>query len=374
MYMFAYKSHLFSHLLMKVTAILKGTLDKQGKKTVYIRVNDANERTFKATKIKVQKKDWIEERGLVKSSHPDSMNYNTIIRKLIHETEATYVRTEYRPEKKSNLDFFDYCDRLMPSWEAQRSPDTIKSYLRDMAKLRRFRSSFRLSDVDEEFLNDYRDSLEAEKLDQNTVWSYFKFLRMVIRKACRSSILDKNPFDKFDQPQYRDSLRTFLTEKELALVDQFALDPASSTELKFSANWFLFGCYTGLRYGDKHRFDKLKHMVSGRLVMETKKTGEVISLPILPKHDELLRRVEYRALWISNQRYNTNLKSIMRKCGIDKVVSAHISRHTFATLCASKKISLEVTAKMLGHRRTSVTAIYYKIMDARVDDELMKLV
>jgi integrase/recombinase XerD len=357
---------------MKVTAILKGKPDKLGKQSVYIRINDGDLRVFKAAKIKVKKADWS-DKGLVKQQNPDAALYNSLIKKLIHESEANFADTYHKPVKKKDEDFFAYYERSLKAFARSRKMHTVKGYQRDIAKLKSFRSSFRLSEINLEFLQKYQDFLNEQGLETNTVWSYFKFLKMMIHKAKKEELIDKNPFDQFDKPAYKDRMKTFLTEQELETVDRFALHPKTSEQLRFSANWFLIGCYTGLRYSDQNSFSKAKNIVGDRFIKETDKTGSIVSMPVSDRLKKLFERVGYSNLNISNQRYNTNLKSIVSKCKIEKKVSAHIARHTFATLCASKGVSIEVCAKLLGHSSTKITSIYYKIMNVRIDDEVSRI-
>lgn len=72
---------------------------------------------------------------------------------------------------------------------------------------------------------------------------------------------------------------------------------------------------------------------------------------------------------------NANLKDIALMCGINKHVTFHTSRHTFAsTVTLANNISLEVVAKMMGHTNTRMTTRYAKLVDKTIAKQMDKLI
>ncbi|MFR9526176.1 MAG: site-specific integrase [Rikenellaceae bacterium] len=76
---------------------------------------------------------------------------------------------------------------------------------------------------------------------------------------------------------------------------------------------------------------------------------------------------------ISNQRLNSYLKELADICGIDKHLTSHTARYSFATLSLTSGISIESVAKMLGHANIRMTQHYAKILDTKINDEMDKL-
>ena len=70
---------------------------------------------------------------------------------------------------------------------------------------------------------------------------------------------------------------------------------------------------------------------------------------------------------------NSYLKEIADVCGIEKPLSTHIARHTFATIALANKVSIESIAKMLGHTDIRTTKIYAKIMDRTISSEMQAM-
>ena len=155
---------------------------------------------------------------------------------------------------------------------------------------------------------------------------------------------------------------------ELASISKMETD---AIILKNMAAWFLFACYTGLRYSDVKNFDPAKHIQNGRIILHTTKTGEVVSISTSSRAKSILEQYPKAPIY-SNQKCNQYLKAIAHICGIDKRLTFHTARHTFAVQCANLGISQEVTSKLLGHSDLRTTGIYYKIVNERIDREMEK--
>lgn len=67
---------------------------------------------------------------------------------------------------------------------------------------------------------------------------------------------------------------------------------------------------------------------------------------------------------------NEYLKEITTVCGINKTITFHMSRHTFATLSLGYDVPIETVSKMLGHTDIKTTQIYAKITDRKLSDDM----
>src|SRR3546814_19994895 len=76
---------------------------------------------------------------------------------------------------------------------------------------------------------------------------------------------------------------------------------------------------------------------------------------------------------ISNQKMNAYLKEIAHVCGIQKPLTFHIARHTFATtVTLLNGVPIESVSRMLGHTNIKTTQHYAKILDMKVSEEIGK--
>lgn len=77
---------------------------------------------------------------------------------------------------------------------------------------------------------------------------------------------------------------------------------------------------------------------------------------------------------LTNQKMNSYLKEIADVCGINKELTFHIARHTFATtVTLSNGVPIESVSKMLGHKNIQTTQHYAKVLDRKVSDDMMVL-
>jgi len=74
--------------------------------------------------------------------------------------------------------------------------------------------------------------------------------------------------------------------------------------------------------------------------------------------------------FISIQNYNIGLKVVAKQCGIEKNVSSHLARHTFATYTIEKGVSIESVSKMLGHTNIATTQNYARITENKIGKEM----
>jgi site-specific recombinase XerD len=354
---------------MKVSATLKGAKDSLGRRTIYIRIAEGSVRSFRATKMKVQPNQF--KKGKV-VDHVQASLFNANIKKLILETEVAQM--EGKLNRFPDADFFSYYNKCVHEWEKTGvlKHSSVVQYRLELNKVAGFRSSFKLSQIDHSFLKAYKNYCYGLGNVGNTVWKSFKILRRVILHAYNvDRLIEYNPLQGFDFPKYKDPKKVFLTQEQVNLIEE--ISATLSPSLQYTATWFLIGCYTGLSFADMANFDKKKNVKSGRLLIDRVKTGGVISMPIMDKVRGLLEKINYEPYKYSDQLFRRNLNTLREKCEIDEHFSIHTARHTFATLAASAGISIEVTAKLLGHASTKTTQIYYKIVNKRVDSEYDKM-
>lgn len=134
---------------------------------------------------------------------------------------------------------------------------------------------------------------------------------------------------------------------------------------------FLFSCLTGLRRSDVLRLtwgDVHKQGEFTRIIFRQKKTSGQEYLDISPQAAELMgeRGLPDEHVFTdihSPSCTNNTLKLWVAKAGINKTITFHCGRHTFATLMLDIGTDIYTVSKLLGHRDLSTTQIYAKVMD-----------
>ena len=214
----------------------------------------------------------------------------------------------------------------------------------------------------------------------NTVSSYIKNLKFIIKTAYCSGWMKSNPFALYHYiPPQVD--RGYLTEAE---INRLLAAELKRPRQRIIRDTFLFSCFTGICYADmclltERQFAQDVHgdwWVSDRRL----KTGTVYKVKLLPVAVRLFEK--YRPMrsdapvfpMLHLVTMNMTLKTIAKICKIDKRISFHLGRHTYATtICLSNGISLEALSKMLGHKHVSTTQIYAKVTQPMIDREIDSL-
>ena len=172
----------------------------------------------------------------------------------------------------------------------------------------------------------------------------------------------------------------FLSTDELKILE---LHSFSQPRLKFVKNLFVFCCYTGLAYNELFKLEK-KHILKGFdgnfwINMTRDKTAKPISVPLLPKAEEIIKIYishEQKVFpKISNQKYNSYLKEIAAIVGIDKRMTTHMARRTFAsTVLLYNNVPMEIVSELLGHSSLKITQDSYgKVVQRKVSMEMKRL-
>ena len=208
--------------------------------------------------------------------------------------------------------------------------------------------------------------LKVRGLSENTQYKYFTILKVVINSAVRSGIMSSNPCDNIDnslKPRQESAEREFLTIEELGkLMETNPTDHTRKT--------FLFGCFTGLRHSDivTLQWEDIKQTEEGLMIRKKQqKTENVVEIPMNKAAISLLPARKEKGLIFGDKftqvHRNKIIKRWVKSVGIDKHITFHCSRHTFATLLISKGADLYVVSKLLGHTNIETTQIYAKVVD-----------
>ena len=238
-----------------------------------------------------------------------------------------------------------------------------------------------LREIKYRFIVDLEFFLRTEyKYSQNTTYKCMKFFKQVINKAIRAGLITVDPFNGYKISIERVD-RGYLTEDELQkmMVKEFA-----SARLEQVRDIFIFACFTGLAYIDlaNLRVDNIQKMFDGRLwvVTHRQKTNTKVTVPLLKPALKILEK--YNGMFsdgkllpiITNQKLNCYLKEIATICGIEKNLTFHLARHTFATtMTLGKGVPIESVSKMLGHTNIQTTQIYARITAQKISHDMEDL-
>lgn len=262
--------------------------------------------------------------------------------------------------------------------------ETTLNHIRNFLKWKYQVSDMNIRNLKYSFVTDFEFYLQSEKnIDINTNGKYIKNLKKVITECVVKGWLDKNPFLAY-KVKHIDPDIPHLTEHELATLEAKEF---TNERLSLVKDLFVFSCYTGLAYVDASKLTKDNIHIGidkNKWIMKNREKTDVASrVPLLPpalaiieKYKDHPKNCNAGTLLpvLSNQKINAYLKEIADVCGINKEITFHVARHTFATtVTLGNGVPIETVSKMLGHKKLQTTQIYAKVLDNKISDDMQAL-
>lgn len=276
------------------------------------------------------------------------------------------------------------------AWGTMKNYYTTQRYIQKFLKKRYKSSDITLTDLSYQFISDFEHFLRTyepvdhqKKMSNNGVMKHLERFRKMINMAVKMEWIEKDPFSRYQLRFFKNS-REFLTSEELIKIEEKSL---SFDRLDYVRDLFVFSCYTGLAYIDAMglRPENVGVGIDGEMWISCyrQKTSQPVRIPLLPKALEYVEKYKShpRSLNkgtvfpnISNQKLNSYLKEIADLCGIEKPLTFHIARHTFATtVTLTNGVPIETVSKLLGHTSIKTTQIYAKIVEQKVSNDMKQL-
>lgn len=246
--------------------------------------------------------------------------------------------------------------------------ETMKRYLGELIKHKYGVDDLSLSDFTGEVIRAYEVYLKTHKdLCQNTLIRYMKALKKITNRCLANDWIQKYPFAgiKFQEEPTEPE---FLTLEE---VDRIYNCNPGSKRLEVIKDMFLMSAFTGLAFTDVSQLTE-DHIVTDNdgnkwIRKPRQKTKQMSNIPLLDIPLAIIEKYQgdkkaaKKGVLLPipcNQVMNRYLKEIAEICKINKPLTMHTARHTYATLCLSQGLSLKNISKILGHARVKMTERY----------------
>ena len=254
--------------------------------------------------------------------------------------------------------------------------ETMKRYLGELIKQKYGVDDLPLSNFTGEVIRAYEVYLKTEKdLCQNTLIRYMKALKKITNRCLANDWIQKDPFAgiKFREEPTEPE---FLTLEE---VDRIYNCNPGSKRLEVIKDMFLMSAFTGLAFTDVSQLTE-DHIVTDNdgnkwIRKPRQKTKLMSNIPLLDVPLAIIEKYQgdkkaaKKGVLLPipcNQVMNRYLKEIAEICKINKHLTMHTARHTYATLCLSQGVSLKNVSKMLGHASVKMTERYARVLDSSI--------
>lgn len=234
------------------------------------------------------------------------------------------------------------------------------------------------------FLNDFDFFLRTKSnINNNSAVKHTKNLGKILKICYQNNWIEKD-LVMFYKGRFQEVNVNFLTEEEINTIMNKEF---SGKGLDLVRDMFIFSCYTGLAYIDIYNLKKEQLSIGIDktlwIITNRQKTGNSSNIPLLPIAEEIIKKYENhpsvsnsgKLLSVyTNQKVNEYLKTIAENCDINKKLTFHCARHTFATtVTLNNGVPLETLCKMLGHTNISMTQHYAKIQDKKIGEDISAL-
>lgn len=268
-----------------------------------------------------------------------------------------------------------------------RTEKSLRAYKNSYNHLAEFlKTQYKLSDIsfsalDRFFIDKYDLYLRTERhLAPGTIINLTVQLKTIVGEAIADGIITNYPFTGYE-PVRPKAVQKYLTAEELKKI---MTTPLHRQTLYHVRDLFLFSCYTGIPYGDMRSLtkDNLSLAEDGTWWIKSsrQKTKVEFEIPLLDLPLQILEKYRDTAAddkllpMYCNSMLNLYLKEIARICKINRPLSFHAGRHTYATeITLSHGIPLETVSKMLGHNQIKTTEIYAKVTDDKINTDTQVL-
>jgi len=352
---------------------------------------------------------WDSKKGRAKGNSIEARKLNSYINEVKAElvdiqnqlrkdniiADAPTIKRRYLKKDEPNnslLDLFEYHqNHHFPKIKegTKKHFRTLKTYTEAFLKNDLKVNDIYLATLSYSYLVKFENFLLSKRcpsktiMKRNTAVKHIQRLKTIINLGIKLEWLSKNPFvsyvctyDKVD--------RGYLSQNELDSIERKEI---TIPRLQLVRDLFVFSCYCGLAYVDVIELDMdqiVKGIDNERWIFTRRgKNDNLVKVPLLPTAARILdyystdpRSLNRGKIFpkISNQKLNAYLKEIAIIASVDKNLTFHLARHTFATtVTLSNGVPIETVSKLLGHTQISTTQIYARVIDNKISNDMKAL-
>ncbi len=375
---------------------------KNGNVVIMVRITVNGEKTQFSSKLEIHPDQWDTQSNRAKGKTVQAANLNRLLDNIRGNLSMHYNRLMDNngyasPEKirnfflgieeneKTIISYFNLYNKqyrlkvgTITSHSTYTRYELTKLRLIDFMKSKYGITDIPIKEITTVFIEDfYLYIRNSNECNNNTSMKFIQRFRAVMNYAKNSGVVFNDPFANY-KFNFEKVDRDFLDQEDIDLLYNKTF---ASTKLTHVRDMFIFSCYTGLSYIDlceltqdniKMAFDEHLWIMIKRHKTNVHSNIRLLDIPkaILEKHSGQQKNGKLLPV-ISNQKMNDYLKEIAEVCEINKKITFHVARHTFATtVCLTQGVPIESISKMLGHANIQTTQIYARVVDRKLSQDM----
>ena len=268
----------------------------------------------------------------------------------------------------------------------------VLNHIKSFLKYQYNRTDIFLDELEYNFITHFDHYLRTEskndkgrirKCENNSTVKYVRNFRKIIKLSVEEGWLQYDLFAKY-KGKVRETEKAYLTPDEIECIRQKEI---TIQRLSIIRDVFHFSIFTGYAYSDTMEFTyaHIRRHIDGELWIfkKRRKTGVNENVMLLYPAIQLIEKYKSHPVCIqkgvlfpipTNQRVNGYLKELVDLCGIQKKLTFHTARHSFATsIMLANGMPLETVMDTLGHKQMKQTQHYAKMLNSKVSDDMKRL-
>lgn len=368
---------------------------------------DGKNTTF-STGLEIMPDDWDNQSGTAKGQSKESNSINKQIDKFRNKisshynnmvNNSGYITAEALKNALRGIginrntlmqEFAELLDEKQRSIGIRITESTFPVYTNAYRHMKEFlQEKYNLTDIpfgkiDTPFVEAYFHYLKIDlKMTARTVKTNMNPFRQAVVRACNKGVLRQNPFFDF-VPERVIPKRPWLSNDEIQRIMQAKLKLAT---WRFTRDMFIFSTFTGIAIIDLRnlKHSNIQEMEDGSqwIILDRQKTETTSYIPLLDIPKQILER--YRDTEFAGTdgkvftlqthvNMNWQLKRIAKAADIDKRLTFHMSRFSFATtVCLTQGVPIESLSQMMGHLSIKTTQIYAEVTRTKINEDMTHL-
>lgn len=322
--------------------------------------------------LRTQKRLGIKYADVPKSAieRQDKKEKQQLVKRIIAKMELEGLHEDFSIDRGYQLqtDIFEYAKAYT---QRKAASCEIRTYEAVILKFKKFlgKDKYPCGAITESLMIEFKDFLEAE-LNGISAYNYFKKIKRIFKEASIAKHFRKNPTENILNTKRKSGEKDTLSIEE---VRKLAETRCPNKEVKRA---FLFCCFSGIRYCDIVLL-KWENIKNGYIDIIQKKTGEKLLVKLHSSAIALMGIKSSPNDFIFRLPTHTGclkaLKCWTKQAEIEKHITWHCARHTFATALLNEDVDILTVSKLLGHRNMLQTQTYLRISESKKQTAINRL-
>lgn len=367
---------------MKTRIVKRNYVNAEGLSPLYLHISKNYQRERIPLEIYVPPSLWDPKEARIKKTNYKYAEMNLILDNV--DSKITGIKTMYHLSHKQltvekfvqeyrnsipRIDFLAFMEYQINLEKKLLAKGTVRRHKSIVTKLRKWKKTIYFTEIEDNLLMKMRTYFKSLGNETTTIESNMAVIKKYINAAAKSGIRMAINGDDVKVGSTKGH-RTDLRPEQIKKIHQLFFSPFMNERYRLTAGYFLFSCFTGLRISDVQQLSR-KQLEEDMFQFVSVKSKKRQWISISKKLRDILDHDERLFVQMPTpEEINRVLKMIATMCGIQKNLTFHVARHSFATNFLRMGGKVQDLQKILGHSKISETMIYVHIVESEACEKI----